>query len=71
VKAAVSRQVVDDVPHVQCISVDLPDGDDAAVLLATMLAIEAVRYERAEAYFNPRALLDLLNPLNWLPLWWS
>jgi hypothetical protein len=54
--------------------VDISGEDDTAVLLATMLAIEAVRYERGETHFSPRALLDLLNPLNWLgwlnPLNW-
>jgi hypothetical protein len=46
--------------------VDISDEDDAAVLLATMLAIEAVQYERGGSQLNLRALLDLLNPLNWL-----
>ncbi len=45
---------------------DISNEDDTAVLLATMLAIEAVRYERGETHFNPRGLLDLLNPFNWL-----
>ena len=45
---------------------DFSDQDDAAVLLATMLAIEAVRYERGETHFSPRGLLDLLNSHNWL-----
>ena len=63
VKAAVSRQLV---RGTQSIGVDIGDEDDTAVLLATMLAIEAVRHERAESYFSPRALLELLNPLNWL-----
>jgi len=66
VKAKVSRQFADHVRRAWRISVDISDGDDAAVLLATMLAIEAVQYERGEAHFNPRALLDLLNPFNWL-----
>jgi uncharacterized protein YxjI len=65
VKATVSRQFADHARPTQTISVDISDEDDAAVLLATMLAIEAIRYERAAAQFNPRALLDLLNPLNW------
>ncbi len=64
--AKVSRQFTDHVRLARRISVDISDGDDTAVLLATMLAIEAVQYERAEAHFNPRALLDLLNPFNWL-----
>ena len=70
-KATVSRQVADHVRRVQSISVDIGHDDDAALLLATMLAIEAVRYERGGARFSPRALLDLLNPLKWLRLWWS
>jgi hypothetical protein len=44
------------------------------LLLAVVLAIEAVEYERGETHTNPRALLDWLNPLNWLgwlnPLDW-
>lgn len=71
VQATVSRHLADDVRGTQRIGVDIGGEDDTAVLLATMLAIEAVRYERGEAYFNPRGLLDLLNPLNWLRLWWS
>jgi hypothetical protein len=71
VKATVSRQVADHVRRAQSISVDNSDEDDTAVLLAMMLAIEAVQYERGGARFSPRALLDLLNPLNWLWLWWS
>jgi hypothetical protein len=70
-KATVSRQLADPVPRAQSISVDISDEDDAGILLAMMLAIEAVQYERGGARFNPRALLDLLNPLNWLRLWWS
>jgi len=71
VKAAVSRQLVDDVRQTQSIGVDIGDEDKTTVLLATMLAIEAVRYERGEAHFNLRALLDLLNPLNWFRVWWG
>lgn len=67
--ATVSRQITDDVRPLQTISVDIGDGDDVT-LLATVLAVEAVRYEHAGTQFNPRALLDLarhlLNPLNWL-----
>jgi uncharacterized protein YxjI len=66
VKASVSRQLADHVPRAQTISVDISGEDDTAVLLATMLAIEAIQYERGEAQFNPRALLSLLNPFNWL-----
>ena len=64
-RATVSRQLVR-VDQPQSIGVDIGDDDHAAVLLATILAIEAVRYERGEAEFNPQALLALLNPLNWL-----
>jgi len=71
VKATVSRQLADPVRRAQSISADISDEDDAPVLLAMMLAIEAVQYERGGGHFNPRALLDLLNPLNWLRLWWS
>lgn len=67
VKATVSRQPADHVRRAQSISVDVSDEDDTAVLLATTLAIEAVQYERGEAHFNPRALLELLNPFNWWP----
>lgn len=67
--ARISRRITDGVRPVQTISVDIDDGD-AEMLLATVLAIEAVRYEHAGTGFNPRALLDLLghllNPLNWL-----
>ena len=66
VKATVTRQLADHVRRAQSIRVDVSDEDDTAVLLATMLAIEAVQYERGEARFNPRALLSLLNPFNWL-----
>jgi uncharacterized protein YxjI len=69
VKATVSRQLADDVRETQSIGVDIGDEKDTAVLLAMVLAIEAVRYERGEAHFNPRALLDLANPLNWLRVW--
>jgi hypothetical protein len=48
------------------ISVHIGDGDDAAGPLAIVLAIDAVQYERDGAYFNPWALLGLLNPFNWL-----
>lgn len=60
VKAAVSRQLVRAAPN---IGVDIGDEDDTAVLLARMLAIEAIRYERGESYFSPGALMELLNPL--------
>ena len=66
VRATVSRRLADDARPTQTISVDISDEDDAAVLLATMLAIEAIQYERGGTQLNPRALLDLLNPLNWL-----
>lgn len=66
VKAAVSRQLADHARPKLTISVDIGDEDDAAVLLAMMLAIEAIRYERGAAQFNLRALLDLLNPFNWI-----
>ena len=66
VKAKVSRPLPGSVRQAPSISVDISDEDDTAVLLATMLAIEAVRYERGETHFSPRALLDLLNPFNWL-----
>jgi uncharacterized protein YxjI len=65
-KVTVTRQLADHAQRAQSISADISDEDDAAVLLATMLAIEAVHYERGEAQFNPRALLSLLNPFNWL-----
>jgi hypothetical protein len=67
VKATVSRQLADHGGRAQSISVDISDEGGTAVLVATMLAIEAVRYERGEAQTNPRALLSLLNPFNWLP----
>lgn len=69
VQATVSRQLGDAARGAQSIGVDIRDEEDTVVLLATMLAIEAVRYERGEARFSPRALLDLLNPLHWLGLW--
>jgi uncharacterized protein YxjI len=62
--ATVSRQLTDGVRPMQTLGVDIGD-EDAVTLLAMVLAVEAVRYEHAGAYFNPRALLDLLNPLNW------
>ena len=62
--ATVSRQITDDVRPMQTITVDIGDGD-AVTLLATVLAVEAVRYEHGGSHFNPRALLDLLNPFNW------
>ena len=65
-KAKVSRQLADLARLTQTISVDISDEDDAAVVIATVLAIEAVQFERGGTQFNPRALLDLLNPLNWL-----
>lgn len=71
VKATVSRQLADVVRGTHSIGVDISEEDDTAVLLATMLAIEAVHYERGETHFNPRALLDLLNPLHWLEMWLS
>jgi hypothetical protein len=72
VQATVSRQIADDVRQTQRISVDVGDGD-AIALLATVLVIEAVRYEHDGTHFNPpalledlpRALLDALNPFNW------
>ena len=66
VRAAVARQLADYVRRAQRISVDIKDEDDTAVLLATVLAVEAVQYERGQAQFNPHALLSLLNPFNWL-----
>jgi hypothetical protein len=71
-QATVSRQIADDVRHTVRISVDVPAGDTVA-LLATVLAVEAVRYEHDGAQFNPRALLEdlphallyALNPFNW------
>jgi hypothetical protein len=50
------------VRQTQSISVDIGDGD-AVAFLATVLAVEAVRFERDASYFNPRALLDLLRAL--------
>lgn len=72
VMATVSRQIANDVRQTQEISADIGSGD-AVALLATVLAIEAVRYERDGRVFNPRALLDLpgavllelLNPFNY------
>lgn len=69
VKATVSRQLADVAPGAQSIGVDICDEEDAVVLLAMVLAIEAVCYERGETRFHPRALLDLVNPLHWLGLW--
>ncbi len=69
VTAAVSRQLADVGQGAQRLGVDISDEDDTAVLLATVLAIEAVCHERGETGFNPRALLDLLNPLHWLRVW--
>lgn len=66
VKATVSRQPAEVAGGTQRIGVDIIDEEETAVLLATMLAIEAVHYEHGEAHFSPRALLDLLNPLDWL-----
>lgn len=65
VTVKVSRQSSDHGRQERTLSVHISDGDDAAVLLATVLAIEAVQYERGGTHFNPRALLDLLNPFNW------
>ena len=62
VTAAVSRHHV---PQGRTISVHIGGGDDAAAPLATVLAIEAIQYERDGAYVNPLALLDLLNPFKW------
>jgi uncharacterized protein YxjI len=69
VKATVSRQLADDVRGTQSITVDISNEDDTAVLLAAMLAVEAIHYERGQAHFNPRVLLHLLNPLTWLRIW--
>lgn len=63
-QAAVSREIADPVRQAQRINVDI-GGGDAVALLAMVLAVEAVRYEHGGTHFNPRALLDLLNPLNW------
>jgi len=71
-RATVSRQIADDVRQTVRICVDVAAGD-AVALLATVLAVEAVRYERDGAQFNPRALLEdlprallyALNPFNW------
>ena len=71
-QATVSRQLADDVRQTVRISVDVAVGD-AVALLATVLALEAVRYEHDGAVFNPRALLEdlphallhALNPFNW------
>jgi uncharacterized protein YxjI len=63
VKATVSRQLAEHAGRAQNISVDISDENDTAVLLATMLAIEAVHYWGGAV--NPRALLSLLNPINW------
>ncbi len=60
--ATVSRQITEGVRPMQTISVDIGAGD-AVTLLATVLAVEAVRYEHAGAQFNPRALLDLPRQL--------
>jgi uncharacterized protein YxjI len=59
VRATVSRHLADHARPTQTVTVDISDEDDAAVLLATMLAIEAVQYERGGSQLNPRALLDL------------
>jgi uncharacterized protein YxjI len=67
VKAKGARKLVDHVRQAQRISVDINDEDDTAVLLlATMLAIEALLYERGGTHFNPRGGLDLFNPFNWI-----
>jgi len=71
-QATVARQIADDVRQTQRISVDVGDGD-AVALLATVLAVEAVRYEHDGTHFTPRALLEdlprallyMLNPFNW------
>ena len=71
-QATVSRQIADHDRQTRGISVDLGDGD-AAALLATVLAVEAVRYEHDGTHFTPRALLEdlprallyMLNPFNW------
>lgn len=71
-QATVSRQIADDARQTVRISVDIGDGD-AAALLATVLAVEAVRYEYDGTHFTPRALLEdlprallyALNPFNW------
>ena len=71
-QATVSRQIADDVRQTLRISVDV-GGGDVVTLLATVLAVEAVRYEHDGTHFTPRALLgDLprallyaLNPFNW------
>jgi hypothetical protein len=73
VLATVSRQGTADVRPVQTITVDVGDGD-AVALLAVILALEALRYERAGSQFNPGGLREhaeywvtqLLNPVNWL-----
>jgi hypothetical protein len=71
-QATVSRQIADQVRQTQRISVDIGDGD-AVALLATVLAVEAARYEHGGTHFTPRALLEdlprallyMLNPFNW------
>lgn len=65
-QATVSREIADHVRRTQRISVDI-GGGDAVALLATVLAVEAVCYEGG-SHFNPRALLDLLNPFKWWDL---
>jgi len=70
-QASVSRQIADDARQTVRISVDVGDGD-AVALLATVLAVEAVRYEHAGTQFVPsallkdlpRALLSALNPFS-------
>jgi len=64
-QATVLRQIADHVRQALSISVDI-DGGDVAALLATVLAVEAIRYEHSGSHFNPAALLDLLNPINWV-----
>jgi hypothetical protein len=71
-QATVSRQIADDSRQTVTISVDVVAGDVVA-FLATVLAVEAVRYEHDGTQFNPRALLEdlprallyALNPFNW------
>src|SRR5258708_38705902 len=63
-QATVSRQIADDVRQTQRISVDV-GGGDAVALLATVLAVEAVRYEHDGTPFPPPALLE--NPPPALP----
>src|SRR5260370_37537992 len=61
-KATVSRQLADHVRRVQRISGGIRHDEDAPLLVATMLPIEAGPYQPGGGRLSPRAPLDPVQP---------